>query len=286
MRTYQRGVLLGLTLAEVFILLLFIFLISLHDQNQISINPPSAESASVRGILSPSQSTLGISAESKPAAIHIGIDITNPYRRLVKNGHDDSQPPELGSNEVTRSYSVNPSENGKISQDLNPQNETRDANSGHNWPPIINITEADGFFFPTGSAVIPTDFENHLRVNVAQTLKNNILAFNNANIIEVFGHTDEQPKSGKSNLDASLIDTLNGRSSLDQLESGDNVGLGMARAIAVVHVLQSCPELTGAVILPYSAGQIINNTGQLSPGLAGDNPRRRRIEIRLRGVSN
>ncbi len=33
----------------------------------------------------------------------------------------------------------------------------------------------------------------------------------------------------------------------------------MARAVAVVQVLSSCPELAGVAILPYSAGQAINS---------------------------
>jgi len=50
-----------------------------------------------------------------------------------------------------------------------PQSES-DRGHGHNWPPIINLSEAGGYYFATGSAVLTPDFAMALRTIVIARL--------------------------------------------------------------------------------------------------------------------
>jgi flagellar motor protein MotB len=298
MRVYQRGVLLGLTLAELFILLIFIFLFSLHSVKK--------KEQIASGDLSNSNTTLGIAKPENAHAENKSFPIPDTPQELVSDGTLPEQIPPLGINdpsEVTNLSSVTNASNTttdpastrtnsnevihELSQDHEKSRISKEEGSTnlpgkHNWPPIITITEAEGYSFPTGSAVLSKNFEDLLLTRISTILQENISKYN-ANTIEVFGHTDEQPMSGRSNLDLSLIQAANGNIAVSQMHSADNVGLGMARAIAVVQVLSRCPELDGTTILPYSAGQVINESGSISTGIMGDDPSRRRIEIRLRG---
>jgi hypothetical protein len=279
MRNYQRGVLLGLTLAEVFILLLFVVLLALKKNHGDSKG----------GSLSNSVTSDGIAPAEEYGKNKDTFPIPETPQNLVLNGSPLPTPPAIGitqtnsffnkSNE-TKGASHNPS--AQVTPSDPKTVSTIKNKPGHNWPPIITITEAQGYSFPTGSAAISLSFEELLKTKIASTLKKNVADYN-ADIIEVFGHTDEQPKSGQSNLDGSLINAINGRIPILKLQSADNVGLGMARAVAVVQVLSTCPELEGVTILPYSAGQAINSIGALSAGVNENDPSRRRIEIRLRG---
>jgi hypothetical protein len=69
---------------------------------------------------------------------------------------------------------------------------------------------------------------------------------------------------------------------VSNLISADNAGLGLARATAVVRVLGSDERLKGYTLLPLSGGQLIGVDDRLTSGGGGDEPERRRIEIRLR----
>ena len=290
MRNYQRGVLLGLTLAEVFILLLFIFLISLSSQKN---NHPTTDSADRNTIgvkpppeIASNDNTFPIPDTSAPL-VPDGIPIPEPPIFGVQKS--DSQPPKNDDDYSVEDQSELSIKDPEYKIDSTTANQTEDpirvdSNSGkHNWPPIITITEAQGYSFPKGSALLSDTFREFLTTKVAVTLKENIDKYQ-ANVIEVVGHTDEQPKSGNSNLDIALLTAANGECPIHHLTTADNVGLGMARALSIVQVLTICPELSGVQILPYSAGQAIDNSGSLSNGGGGDAPSRRRIEIRLRGI--
>ena len=103
-------------------------------------------------------------------------------------------------------------------------------------------------------------------------------------VIEVIGHTDEQPVSNRvSNLDRTLPTVTTGGNSTGALQWADNAGLGLARALAVVKVLSFDPRLRRFRILPLSAAQLIATDGKLTRWDArGDVRERRRIEIRMR----
>src|SRR5262249_50738419 len=67
----------------------------------------------------------------------------------------------------------------------------------HDWPPIINLSEADGYYFAAGSADLTPDFALALRTLVVARLLQIADEFD-VDVIEVFGHTDEQPVSNRT----------------------------------------------------------------------------------------
>jgi flagellar motor protein MotB len=161
-----------------------------------------------------------------------------------------------------------------------------DQTNGHNWPPIITLSEADGYFFASRSAELRPDFAAKLRTAVVARLLDIAAAFP-VDIIEVIGHTDERPVSGgQSNLDRELPAAMAGMSGVGLLQPADNAGLGLARALAVVKVLSADPRLRAFRILPLSAAQMIGTDGRLTRwDEQGDVQELRRIEIRMRRSS-
>jgi flagellar motor protein MotB len=158
--------------------------------------------------------------------------------------------------------------------------------NGHQWPPIINLSEADGYFFATGSAELTPNFARELRGEVSDRLLQIADAYD-VDVIEVIGHTDEQPVSVHvSNLDHRLTSVTSGESDVGTLQWSDNAGLGLARALSVVELLSGDPRLHNFRILPLSAAQLIGTDGRLTRwDDPGDVRERRRIEIRMRKSS-
>jgi outer membrane protein OmpA-like peptidoglycan-associated protein len=154
---------------------------------------------------------------------------------------------------------------------------------GHTWPPIINLSEAGGYYFATRSAELRPDFEAVLRTAVVDKLLE-IAAEFQVDVIEVIGHTDERAlPGGLSNLDRELPAATSGAKAIGVLQPADNAGLGLARALAVVTVLSSELRLRNFRILPLSAAQLIGTDGRLTRwDEQGDVRERRRIEIRMR----
>jgi flagellar motor protein MotB len=155
--------------------------------------------------------------------------------------------------------------------------------SGHNWPPIINLSEAGGYFFATGSAELTPNFAAALRTVVVDRLLQIAEEFD-VDVIEVIGHTDEQPVVNRpSNLDRTLASVTQGFNGADTLQWGDNAGLGLARALTVVELLSADARLRNFRILPFSAAQLIGIDGRITRFDGhGDVQERRRIEIRMR----
>jgi hypothetical protein len=86
-----------------------------------------------------------------------------------------------------------------------------------------------------------------------------------------------------SNLDRKLPSVTLRESDVGSLQWGDNAGLGLARALAVVQVLAADPRLNNFRILPLSAAQLISVDGRVTRwDDHGDVRERRRIEIRMR----
>lgn len=137
-------------------------------------------------------------------------------------------------------------------------------------------------FFASGSAEVPSKLHAVLKDEVVEKLLTLVSEYN-ADVIEVIGHTDEQPiVARQSNLDHMLLPSIRGRPSENPI-AADNAGLGLARAAAVVRILRNDRRLDGVEILPLSGGQLIEVGDQLPTTAIGtDAPSRRRIEIRLR----
>ena len=157
-----------------------------------------------------------------------------------------------------------------------------EARKGHNWPPIINLSEAGGYYFATGSAELTPSFATELRTVVVDRLLE-IADSYDVDVIEVIGHTDEQPVNGRiSNLDRNLVSVTSGASA-GILQWADNAGLGLARALSVVERLSADSRLRSFRILPLSAAQLIGIDGKITHWDGhGDVKERRRIEIRMR----
>ena len=150
-------------------------------------------------------------------------------------------------------------------------------------PPIVTLSEAKGYTFPTGSAVIGTAFSRQLTGVVAPRLRELADRYQ-APIIEVIGHTDEVPLLGRTrgDLDATLVPWLRGQGGREPV-SADNVGLGMARAVSVARALRAAGLGQGYTIIPLSAGALVKPGDVVTDGSrASDEQSRRRIELRLR----
>jgi flagellar motor protein MotB len=155
---------------------------------------------------------------------------------------------------------------------------------GHQWPPIIRMSEADGYFFKSGSAELSSAFRDTLITKTPGEILNYIRKYD-VDVVEVVGHTDERPVGARqySNLDRDLSPVLRNDVGVVSLVPADNAGLGLARAVAVVSVLRQSPLLAGYKLIPLSGAQLVNTDETLAiTGSPGDIRERRRIEIRLR----
>jgi flagellar motor protein MotB len=163
---------------------------------------------------------------------------------------------------------------------------SKNERNGHTWPPIITLSEAEGYFFASRSAELQADFAAKLRTVVVERLLEIARSFD-VDVIEVIGHTDERPVAGGvSNLDRQLPSVMSGENEIALLQPADNAGLGLARAIAVVKVLSSEARLNNFRILPLSGAQLVGTDGRLTRwDERGDVRELRRIEIRMRKSS-
>jgi outer membrane protein OmpA-like peptidoglycan-associated protein len=151
----------------------------------------------------------------------------------------------------------------------------------HDQPPIITLKESEGYTFAFGSTEVSEPFRTNLIYSVIPRLLE-ISKRYQVTVVEVIGHTDDVPLRGYvSNLDITLVPFLNRER--DEVRASDNVGLGMARAVAVLKLLRDDSRLSGLSFVPYSAGQLVRRGDHLSEG-SDRQPQaeRRRIEISLR----
>ena len=157
--------------------------------------------------------------------------------------------------------------------------------TGHQWPPIITMSEAGGYYFESGSAELSPGFRETLLSETPLKILDFIRKYD-VDVIEVVGHTDERPvgfRSSNSNLDRDLTAVLKNAAGVASLVPADNAGLGLARAVSVVSVLRQSPLLAAFKLIPLSGAQLVNTDETLAlDGSPGDIQERRRIEIRLR----
>ena len=194
-------------------------------------------------------------------------DIVGSIEKVMPAAGQSSTPPQMIADAVSRGLSGN--------------------QAGHQWPPIIRLSEADGNFFRTGSAELSPEFRERLLVSTPEQIVALIKKYD-VDVIEVVGHTDEQPVGlRQSNLDRDLVPVLRNYASIASLVPADNAGLGLARAVSVVSVLSRSPLLSGYRLIPMSGAQLINTdeTLAIAGSFSGDVRERRRIEIRLRKSS-
>lgn len=280
-KAYRRGLVLGLTMAEIMILLIFLLLMALaaalqnRDQKIAALDNGGAsqlieqiqraypEAQTKDDYFKELTRAIEIRREVEQAGMEVGS------RSLLEDaelGHRVREAANGSDPEAFLERAVSAAERGREGE----------------WPPFFSLSEAGGYYFDSGKATLRPQFEESLRSTIIPMLVRSARDYD-VDVIEVIGHTDEVPMKGASNLDSSLIAASTSRVPISELRSTDNAGLAMARAVAVVHVLRSDRRLANVRILPLSGGQMIVPVDRMADGSSarGDQSRRR-IEIRLR----
>lgn len=280
-KVYRRGLVLGLTIAEVMILLMFILLMALaaalaRKDDQIR----ALDKGGAGRLLQELQRAY---PDTPQTDYFKELRLALQARELLEQTTPESlrdtllQDAEIGREareEAARIGASNPAEWAleRIGR----------GRGRHEGLPFFSLSEVDGFYFDSGKATLRPEFERSLRSHIIPRLIAMVRQYD-IRIVEVIGHTDEVPMSGASNLDQLLISASGGTTEIAALQSTDNAGLAIARAVSVVRVLRSDPRLRGVTILPLSGAQMIMPVDRLADGSArGDDQSRRRIDIRLR----
>jgi outer membrane protein OmpA-like peptidoglycan-associated protein len=281
-----------MSLAEVFILLLFLFtFVVLSDRSRSPDTDAGEESAKTPGQDQADTMVPGETGSEGPLEEGVGEPVVPapdesagiyPPDAQTQTSADPSMAEGVFAATPEDNIFPAPEDSPAVPQPSPPPGDDESVET-HTWPPIISLDEAKGYFFPKGRASLSEEFTERLHGPIKDELAAHIGEYE-TDVIEVVGHTDEQPVRGGSNLDARLLDVLGGQSSADSLSAADNVGLGMARAAAVAKVLaEALAPLVDVKVIAYSAGQTVEPGDVLSRGLdRGDSQGRRRIEIRLR----
>ncbi|WP_327753701.1 hypothetical protein VVT58_06525 [Sphingobium sp. SJ10-10] len=283
-KSYRRGLVLGLTMAEIMILLLFVLLMALAAalQNR-DARIQALDNGGASRLVEELQRAYPEAKNSDEYFKELKRAI-EARRQVEAAGAKDGAANLMADAEVGRQVR----EAAKASGVKDPEKFVKEVVAASSkgrkgqWPPFFSLSEAGGYFFDSGKATLRPEFDHNLRGEVIPMLAKSVADYD-VDVVEVIGHTDEVPMSGSSNLDSSLIAASVGRSPISGLRSTDNAGLAMARAVAVVHVLRSDPRLRNVAILPLSGAQMIVPVDKVADGSArGDDQRRRRIEIRMR----
>jgi flagellar motor protein MotB len=330
--SYRQGLVLGLTMAEIMILLIFCLLITMATflKREQTRREEAEQQVRVERVSSMADRNLVMAIKQNPelyerlrseVVTSSGVKAVDEFWRelvesrnamaeLKKGGLSEKNiRDQLADMELLKSKGISPDKAvrdadivGSIEkvmpaagQSSTPPQMIADAVSrglsgnqpGHQWPPIIRLSEADGNFFRTGSAELSPEFREKLVVSTPEQIAALIKKYD-VDVIEVVGHTDEQPVGlRQSNLDRDLVPVLRNYASIASLVPADNAGLGLARAVSVVSVLSRSPLLWGYKLIPMSGAQLINTdeTLAIAGSLPGDVRERRRIEIRLRKSS-
>lgn len=315
---HRRGLVLGLTLAEVLLLLLFLLLLALSSQI-VGLQDENIKTTAERNALKEVFTKAGgdsgaevkldtaiaarielekqvASLQNENAKLEVQLKENPVVSERLKNilskafKIDPNDPPavlERGIAEAEREKTLASSAGSQgTEKSSSPGVERTEPNKGkHNWPPIIILSEADKYSFASGSADLSPDFKSALSGTVIDRLVRIIKEYD-VNVVEVIGHTDEQSLLPKySNLDKSLAPFVSGATT-DKLIPSDNAGLGFARAVSVVKVLSEDERLKGLSILPLSGAQMIDIGDKISTANShAPAEKRRRIEIRVRRSS-
>jgi outer membrane protein OmpA-like peptidoglycan-associated protein len=310
-RGHRRGVVLGLTMAEIMLLLLFCLLLvaaSIMQQRDQTIAALTQDVAQAQkaldaaGIELPAQSmSLLRQLETENAALT--ATLTEQTSELVRLRELEQQAqrsfPQLQKDRSENTWrelvlateaSAALEETGATLDEAmsaiaqtRRQQATRFSPGGDNWPPMIRLN-SDEFRFVRNSAELSQEFKNRLQTEVADQLADLLVRFN-ADVVEVVGHTDEQGITGtrRSTLDELAISAMGGTTDINKLVPADNAGLGLARAISVANALGDAIVVNEVKIIPLSAAHLVRPGDKISDGLnPADDADRRRIEIRVR----
>jgi len=270
--SYKRGMVLGLTMAEIVLLILFTLLLVL-----------AALLTEKQRAQSELEAQLALVEKEFSAMLNEHIDPKTFFQELVlKAARVDRVEQQLQEEKKRNAEMQAALDKERAARQAAEQHKGRDQLS--KWPPIISLSEAGGYYFEVGSAELSEEFKVALADKVVPKILQIAAQYPDVDIIEVVGHTDEQLiRRRYSNLDGMLIDVLR-NGDVTSLIPADNAGLGIARAVAVVTRLLDDSRLQSRFsrILPISGAQLIQVDETLTRGSQGDVRDRRRIEIRLR----
>lgn len=331
--SYRQGLVLGLTMAEIMILLIFCLLITMAAflKREQTRREEAEEQVRVERVSSMADHNLVMAIKQNPELYErLGSEVVtsrgtkavdefwrelvesrNAMAELKKGGLSEKDVRDrlaemeqlnskginvekalrdadiVGSIEKIMPAATRPSTTPQMIADAVGRGLSGDTPYGHQWPPIIRLSEADGNFFRTGSAELSPEFREKLMNSTPGQIAALIKKYD-VDVIEVVGHTDEQPVGiRQSNLDRGLVPVLRNYADVTSLVPADNAGLGLARAVSVVGVLSRSPLLSRYKLIPLSGAQLVNTdeTLAIDGSFPGDIQERRRIEIRLRKSS-
>ena len=293
--TYRRGIVLGLTMAEIVILVLFCLLMALtlifKNQGNLIKEQKIMLHLHQQRIAELEDNT---PLEADPATLRLVAILKEYWERYKPSEKDDRhyfselilQVQDLKN--LKKELEELKEHNTIIENDLKvtkkEMKKMTQSKGEHDWPPIITLTEADGYHFETGSAKLSDSFKKALSSSVIPRLID-IIELYNVDVIEILGHTDEQPVTRcYSNLDDTLRKVFINGENISSLVPGDNAGLGLARAVSVSLVLSSDKRILPHMkILPFSGAQLVERGDKLTDwSFSGPVKERRRIEIRVR----
>lgn len=283
-KSYRRGLILGLTIAEIMILLIFVLLMALaaaladrEERIEVLDNAGASRLVSALSEAYPDAKTQEDYFKELNRAIATRKMVEEQGAAAAKQQLiDDAQLGREAREAATEAGMDDPK-----SYIRSVPAQLRDAKKS-GFPPFFSLSEARGYYFDSGKATLRPGFEQNLRSEVIPRLARFIDEYG-IDVVEVIGHTDEVPMVGVSNLDSRLIAASNGAFPIASLRSTDNAGLALARAVSVVTVLRSDPRLSKVSILPLSGAQMVVPVDKVADGRsAGSDQSRRRIEIRLR----
>src|SRR5208337_3345650 len=194
--SYRQGLVLGLTMAEIMILLVFCLLIAVGvalanqraklDDAMLRLRQVQAAAAADKAMVETIKSNARLAELlDKAAGAASQLEINEFWRKLVESNDIVVNMERRGvsrvalkeeSNDLAKLHRllIEGIDPGKIARAVRLASAIDQADSEHggrhNWPPIINLSESDGYYFATGSADLTPDFALALRTVVVARL--------------------------------------------------------------------------------------------------------------------
>lgn len=302
---YRRGVVMGLTMAE--IMLLFVFCLLLVAAGMVSDRDSRIEQARAEiAVISAEKAVLETARPAATSTTELHrqnealLQENMRFRETLLSGTPTAAVAPLSEDSwrelvLVREIVTTAAQRGVTLREVldevaaiesSPalQDASSERDPGHQWPPIITLG-SDRFRFKTNSAELTPQFRDYLVASTAPQVQELLESFQ-VDVIEVVGHTDESPIAATrpSTMDTLAIRAMRGEAAVGDLVPADNAGLGLARAIAVVNALRATSlGQKGIKMIPLSAAQVVMPGDVVSDGASPEaSSARRRIEIRVR----
>ena len=193
---HRRGLVLGFTMAETFLLLVFCLLLvataTISGERQLRSRAVIARDSVVAELNVLEQKAKELADQNKllsekneklermvADAAKVGEDwreltlARDTVNKLSEHGLSTQEVLALApSMKLLKERGFLKDDSARIADRLNELFRAAEAAQNaklHDWPPIINLSEAGGYYFPVGSAELSAEFERKLQVNIAGT---------------------------------------------------------------------------------------------------------------------